>query len=184
MLFRSVIKPSTITDENYEVLRYIGSVSGNDAATTGNVEFAINSSTVALGTGEYPYPQTEDVYQYIVASLSSNGCPIPLNAAVADVDDYTIRLGVPNTAISGFTSPGSTTIDVYARMAVDASGARTKTLYVGNTTLSSVGVNATGYLISNTSNYKGHIAINSINTTSDRVVSLGIADVEIGRAHV
>ena len=180
LLFRyrgGVIKPSTIMDENYEVLRYIGSVSGNDAATTGNVEFAINASTVALGTGEYPYPETEDVYQYIVASLHSNGCPIPLDGAVAAVDDFTIRLGVPNTAISGFTSPGSTTIDVYARMAVNSNGARTKTLYTGNTTLSSVAVNATGYLVSNTDNYKGHIAINSINSTSNRVVSLGIADV-------
>jgi len=185
LLFRyrgGVIKPDTITDENYEVLRYIGSVSGNDAATTGNVEFVINASTVALGTGEAPYPQSEDVFHYIAASLSSNGAVIPLNAAVADVDDYTITLGVPNTAISGYASPGPTTIDVYARMAIDlptdVSGARTKTLYVGNTTLSSVGVNASGMLISNTSNNKGHIAINSINTTSDRVVSLGIADVK------
>lgn len=180
LLFRyrgGVIKPDTITDENYEVLRYIGSVSGNDAATTGNVEFAINSSTVALGTGEFPYPQTEDVYQYIAASLSSNGCPIPLNAAVADVDDYTIRLGVPNTAISGFTSPGSATIDVYARMSVDSAGARTKTLFVGNTALSNVAVNSLGMLISNTSLGRGHIGINDINSTSDRVVSLGVADV-------
>jgi hypothetical protein len=180
LLFRyrgGVIEPNTITDENYEVLRYLGSVSGNDSVTTGNVVFTINSLTVALGTGEFPYPQSEDVFHYIVASLSSNGCPIPLNAAVADVDDYTIRMGVPNTAISGFTSPGTTTIDVYARMAVDSNGARTKTLYVGNTSLSSVGVNSLGMLISNTNNNKGHIAINSINTSSNRVVSLGIADV-------
>lgn len=180
LLFRyrgGVIKPDTITDENYEVLRYIGSVSGNDAATTGNVEFAINSATVALGTGEFPYPQTEDVYQYIVASLSSNGCAIPLNAAVADVDDYTIRLGVPNTAISGYASPGPTTIDVYARMSVDSAGARTKTLFVGNTALSNVAVNAAGMLVSNIATGRGQIGINNINSTSDRVVSLGIADV-------
>jgi len=173
-----VIKPSTIADQNYEVLRYVANVTGNDTTNVGNVVFVINSTSVALGTGETPYPQAGDVYQHIVAALSSNGYSIPLNGAVSDVDNYTIRLGVPNTAISGHTSPGSSTIDVYTRMSVNSSGARTKTLYAGNTTLSSVSVNSTtGQLISNIDNLKGHIAINSVNTSSSRTVSLGIADV-------
>jgi len=183
LLFRyrgGTIKPDTISDENFETIRYIESVTGTDSASTGNAKFVINS-TVGLGANEENYPQTAGVAEYLVAARNSNGASINLTSSLASADvaaNGSMELYINATGIPGYTT-GSITIDLYARTSVeDGNAARAKTLYTGNTNLSSVVVNATGHLVSNANSSVGvHIGINSINTTSSRIVSLGIADV-------
>lgn len=162
------IDPDSLGDESYSVLRYVASLTGN-SGSTGVTGFTIAANTLG---GEIPTTQTSEVWRHMVAMLPSNGYVIPLSTATAAVDATTIQLGIANTVVAG-----GSTIDVYAPMDVSGAQRRTKTLYSGNTNLSSVTVNATGYLVTNTSNYAGHIAINAINATSNGVVSLGVADV-------
>lgn len=174
-----IVKPSTITDENFEVLRYFGSVSGSESpGGSGNIVFTISPSTVSIGQTEAPYPLgTDTEHQYLVATLSSNGCVVPLenaNAAVSLVLRE-LDLGIPQSNIAG--TPTSTTINLYTRMNISSAHPRTKTIYNANTNLTSVTVNSIGCLVPDLNQYKGHIAINSINSTSDRVVGLGVADV-------
>lgn len=182
LLFRyreGVIDPSSITDETYEVMRYVGSVTGNDSASVGNVVFVVNSTSGGWGAGEEAYPQTTGVWEYVAATITSNNRFVPLNAASGDVSGAgVLTLGIPNTAFgSGYTS-GDIAINLYVRTVIENATARTKTLFTANTNLSSVVVNATGNLVSNVSvNYKGHIAINNINSASSRIISLGVPDV-------
>ncbi len=164
------IDPASIADESYSVLRRVTSVTGN-SGSTGTVGFTITANA-SVGVGEIPTSQTTDVWRHMVAVLSSNGYIIPLATANAAVDSTTIVLSIANTIVAG-----SSVIEVYAPMDRATATARTKTLYTGNTNLSSVSVNATGFLVSNTETLKGHIAINSINSTSNNVIGLGLADV-------
>ena len=164
------VDPASIADESYSVLRRVSSVTGN-SGSTGTVGFTITANT-SVGVGEIPTSQTVDVWRHMVAVLDSNGYVIPLSTATAAVDSTSVVLAIANTIVAG-----SSVITVYVPMDRSTATARTKTLYAGNTNLSSVSVNATGFLVSNTENSKGHIAINSINTTSNSVIGLGLADV-------
>jgi len=183
LLFRyrgGTIKPDTISDENFETIRYIASVTGSDAESAGIVKFVINS-IVGLGTNEKNYTQTAGVAEYVVAARVDNGASINLTSSLASAavnNDGTMSLYIHASGIPGYTT-GIVAIALYARTSVeDGNAARAKTLYTGNTNLSSVVVNATGNLVSTANSSVGaHIGINSINTTSSRIVSLGIADV-------
>lgn len=170
MLFKyreTPLDPASLGDESYSALRYVGSVTGtsSDGVTT----FIITASGAA---GETPTVQTTDVWRHMIASDTSNGAVLLLKHANAAVTSTTITFRVPTSNTSG-------TLNIYVPM--DRTGVnttpRTKTLYTGNTNLSSVTVNTTGYLVSNTSNRAGHIAINNITVSSNGVVGLGIPDV-------
>lgn len=162
------VDPDSIADESYSVLRRLASVTGN-SGSTGVTGFTITANAAA---GEIPTTQTVDVWRHMIAVLVSNGYVIPLNTANAAVDSDSIDLSIANTVVAG-----SAVIDVYAPMDRSTATPRTKTLYTGNTSLASVSVNATGFLVTNTATLKGHIAINSILSTSNNVIGLGLADV-------
>lgn len=175
MLFKyreTPINPASLSDESYSVLRYVGSVTGN-AGTTGVTGFTIDATPSA---GEVSSDQTLDIWRHMIAVRNSNGEVLSLVTANAAVSTAAITVQFANTQVAG-----SSVLHFYAPMERSNANTapRTKTLYVGNTNLSSVTVNATGYLVSNvgTTTYKGHIAINSINTSSNGVIGLGIADV-------
>lgn len=167
----NTIKPSSISDESYSVLRYLATVTGN-SGSTGVVGFTISAETAA---GEVPSQQTTEVWRHMLV-VNSDGTVVNLTSANAAVDSSTILLSIANTAV-----PGGATVSVYAPMDVGAGAvnavARLKTFYTGNTNLASVTVNATGYLVTDLTNYKGHVAINNITATSNAVVGLGVADV-------
>lgn len=165
------IDPASLGDENYSVLRYVGSVTGN-SGTTGVTGFTITANTSA---GEIPSVQTNDVWRHMIAVRASNGEVISLTSANAAVDSTTIQLAFANTVVAG-----GSTLHIYAPMDVSGATPRTKTLYSGNTNLSSVTVNSSGYLasdISIVSPTKQHIAINNITASSNNVVGLGVSDV-------
>lgn len=186
LLFRyreGTVDPSSIVDESYETMRYLGYALGNNIVSghASNLVFTITAPGTAFS--EEAYPQTSGVEEYVVlvANGASSGLVdgqvISLANAVADVSGAgVLTLYLPTSSISGYSS-GPINASAYYRTTVDAAAPRAKTYYAGNTNLSSVTVNSSGLLVSNTDNYKGHIAINNITTASPRTLSLGIADV-------
>lgn len=162
----SWVKPNTIADLSYQATRYFSSVATGGTSNGTHTQF-----TLTIPAGETFYPTTTVYSNFVVAN--STGYNVPLLATGASsanvaITGSTATLFLPTSAVA------TGAISVYARVQVTTSTPRTKTLVFANTNTSSVTVTS-GNVISDLT--KGHIGINTINSTSSAVLSLGVADV-------
>ncbi len=158
------IAANTIADENFQAVRYFSAVSGSTENGTHTVY------TLNVPSNEEFYPALSVAANFAVSNSTGGFVPLKDTNAVVSISTTQALLYLPAADV------GTGTIDAYARVSVDTANPRTKTLYLANTNVNSVQVSS-GVLVSNLSNHMGHIAINTINTASSRVVGLGVPDV-------
>lgn len=176
LLFRireGSIDPATLTDESFQIVRYITSVAGT-------IDGSNSKYSITAVTNESPYPQGAEPIPYMTAALTSNGAAAPLDNATAAVNTTAIDLFIPYADVPSANSTYTPNIDVLTHMVMspNPSPTRTKTLVLANTDVANVAISSAN-LVSNVGSLtsRGHIAINNINSTSASIVGLGIADV-------
>lgn len=157
------VKSDTFAFESYQALKVFSNASGTGDGSNTNFSFTVP-------TGEVFAP-TNYVYENFVVANSTG--LVSLSTSGVTIAGTTATLKIPTSVVGG----GG--INVYAKVSVNASNPRLKTLINGNTDLASVTV-ASSNVISDLT--KGHIGINTINTASPSIVGLGVADVYALRA--
>lgn len=167
----SWISATSIEDLSYDAYVYFPSVSQIGTESIDGDDYY--TYTLTAPTSDYNFTATVDAFlweNYIVSR--STGQFLSLVGARVDAGTTTSTLKILQSALPG----AGVSLDVYAKMRITPSTPRMKTLYTANTNVASVVISG-GSLVTNTSNYMGHIAINTINASSPSIVSLGVPDV-------
>lgn len=173
MLFKireNWISPSSIKDETFSTMyTWTGA-----AASSSNATHNTYSITAPTGATFYPVTTTLGHLSFVIANSSA---VVPLNNMTTSISSpyTTASLTLPTSATGGGALSIIGRLEVTSNTALTAVR-RTKTFVSGNTT--SRTVNATGYLVSNTS--VGQIAINDASAVranaSFKVIGLGVPD--------
>lgn len=175
MFNQSWISANTLEDVSYDGFVYLKNISRGTLETIdskGYYPFVLTRPSSAVAFRSTTSFSNGYVYLDVVASNTSTGA---LDLTEAKIDYSTEN---PTLYINSAIISTSTSIDVYARarITVDTTTLRTKTLRTANTNTLNVQV-ASSALLSNLSIGRGHIAINTINSSSPKIISLGVADV-------
>ena len=152
------VKADSFSQESFQTIRFLGAASGTTSGA--NTQFSFS-----LPAGE-EFTETSAVYESFVVANTTN--IVPLHTSNVVIAGSTATLTIPTSLV------GSGGINVYARVSVNTTNPRLKTLITANTNTSNVVVTSSNVI---STLDRGHVGINNINASSSRVVGLGVADV-------
>lgn len=166
----SWVKANTITNEDYEIVRYFPTVSSS-SVNGSNTRFTITVSSSNPSEAFYPTSLSEPFKSIEVSNSTSGFVPVTSSQVIYTPSTTSATIEIPTSLV------GSGAINVLARVAVNAPGTanpRIKTLVTANTSTGSITFVGDD---PSTDLAKGHIAITTINAASNPIVSLGVPDV-------
>ncbi len=153
---------NSIVDQTFEGIRKF-SVSPTTNATHTTVVMSVSDGS--------KFAPVQFAYTNFAVSNNTTFVSLVGASATLTVSDTTATLVIPGASFG-------TPLTVYAKLD-GIGGDLVKTLYLGNT--SSASVNTSGGILNSAvtddANNRGHIAINTVNVSSSRTITLGVPDV-------